>query len=100
MDMDTQPSMTLVMIPASELESIKATQNEILTLLKNPSGKRENIFTSDHVLAADYMKAVGIKRTKFYDLVGKGKIRTLKKCRKIYVPAAEIKRYFTDPSIK
>ncbi|GAC1430525.1 MAG: hypothetical protein NVSMB7_06840 [Chitinophagaceae bacterium] len=46
------------------------------------------------------MAAVRIRRTKFDELVKDGKIRVIKKLRKIYVPVEEVDRYFSDPSVK
>jgi len=45
------------------------------------------------------MKVVRMCRSKFDQLVIAGKIKTIKKRRKIYVPVSEIDRYFSDPSI-
>ena len=42
------------------------------------------------------MKAVRIRRWKFNCLIKSGKIMTMKKKRKIYVPKGEIERYFTE----
>jgi len=46
------------------------------------------------------MEAVRIGRTKFDQLVSTGKIRIIKKRRKIYVPVSEVDRYFADPGIQ
>jgi hypothetical protein len=48
------------------------------------------------VTAIEFMQAVRIRRWKFNCLVSSGKIITLKKKRKIYVPKGEIDRYFSD----
>jgi hypothetical protein len=42
------------------------------------------------------MKAVRIRRWKFNCLVGSGRIMTIKKKRKIYVPKGEVERYFQE----
>jgi len=48
----------------------------------------------------EFMAAVRIRRTKFDDLLKFGKIRVIKKRRKIYVPVEEMDRYFSDSGIK
>jgi hypothetical protein len=77
-------------------------QQEILQrldLLKNERSK-PGLITSGYIPALEYMRAVGIKRWKFDQLIAENKIRTLKKKRKIYVPLGEVERYFNDPSIQ
>jgi hypothetical protein len=94
-------SMNLVMIPETELANLKAIQNEILTQLKNlqPSGASRAI-SPNHITAKEYMSAVKICRSKFDQLVASNKIKTIKKKRKIYLPATEVDRYFTDTTIQ
>src|SRR5688572_20412783 len=98
--MDLQ-GLSLVMIPAEELASIKQTQQEILSQLQALCSQqhKSTVLTRGHVTAKEFMVAVSICRSKFDQLVAGNKIKTIKKKRKIYVPATEINRYFTDPSI-
>jgi hypothetical protein len=99
--MDLQHSMTFVVIPAEELENLKIGQQQILNFMQQMSGNRPKAKAeSEYISASEFMAAVGIKRTKFYDLLGNNKIKTLKKCRKTYVLVTEVKRFFTDPSIQ
>ncbi len=101
MDMKLQ-QMTFVLIPAEELETLKQTQLEILNRLnqlKDPI-VQDNPFTSEYIPAAAFMQAVNIKRTKFNELIAQNKIKTLKKCRKIYVWASEVNRFFSNSEIK
>lgn len=100
--MDVQRGATLIMIPAEELELIKAKQQEILNKLddlKVPSTAGHQI-PVNHITAIEFMEAVRIRRSKFDELVATNKIKTIKKKRKIYVPVSEIERYFKDPSIQ
>jgi hypothetical protein len=93
----------LVMIPAAELEKLQNTQKEILELLQQSSkvGGGEPVQNlSGYVTAIRYMEEVGIRRWKFNQLIAENKIKTLKKKRKIYVPVAEIERFFKDPAIQ
>jgi hypothetical protein len=57
-------------------------------------------YSVDFISALEYMKAVGIKRWKFDQLIAGNKIKTIKKKRKIYVPVEEVKRYFMDPEVR
>jgi hypothetical protein len=94
-------SMNLVMIPESELVSLKASQAEILNELKNiQAAGRLKTLNPTYVTAKEYMAAVKICRSKFDQLIAGSKIKTIKKRRKIYVPSSEIERYFIDPSIQ
>lgn len=100
--MDLQRGATLVIIPAEELELIKAKQQEILNRLddlKTPPAAGHYI-PVNHITAIEFMDAVRIRRSKFDELVANNKIKTIKKRRKIYVPVTEIERYFKDPSIQ
>lgn len=93
--------LSLVMIPQEELTNLKATQQEILLHLKEIRSKsNSNSLARNHVTAKEFMAAVKICRSKFDQLVLSNQIKTIKKSRKIYVPAGEIERYFSDPSIR
>lgn len=94
-------SMNLVMIPESELANLKASQVEILNELKIlQAAGRVKALLPTYVTAKEYMTAVKICRSKFDQLISGNKIKTIKKRRKIYVPASEIERYFIDSSIQ
>lgn len=100
MDDDT-PEM-FVMVPAKELTAIKTVQQEILTTLQeiktristSPGGSG-----SEYISSEQFMKATLMKKSKFYDMVNNNKIRVLRKMRKTYVLASEVKRFFTDPTM-
>jgi hypothetical protein len=94
-------SMSLVMIPQEELANIKSTQEEILQQLKVIQSKHsDSSIAVKNITAKEFMAAVRICRSKFDQLVNSNQIKTIKKRRKIYVPASEIDRYFIDPSIQ
>lgn len=97
--MNTLSTATLVIIPIEELNNLKTTQQEILRKLTDLSVGKPSPTSSSHITAKEFMAAVKICRTKFDQLVIANKIKTIKKRRKIYVPASEIDRYFSDPSI-
>jgi phosphatidate phosphatase PAH1 len=85
-------------VPHEELKFFKITLLQILQLLKKQSGHIPAALT-DYITAAEFMKAVGIKKTKFFNLKAKGKVATIKRCRKIYVHIQEIDTYFKNSSI-
>jgi len=82
-----------------QLSGLKDGQNEILGRLDEMKGGEKTI-VPEYMPAIDFMKAVGIKRWKFDQLIAGNMIKTIKKKRKIYVPQAEVKRYFLDPDIQ
>jgi hypothetical protein len=95
-----EPTLSIVMITAEELQQIKSTQQAILEELKalrthSPTPGKERIAT--HITAMQFMNEVQIRRWKFNELIAGNKIKTIKKERKIYVPITEVARYFTDP---
>jgi thiaminase len=93
-------NMTLVMIPKEEWTVLLAVQQDILRQLKELSTREVPGVPVNHITAKEFMDAVRIKRTKFDQLVQTNKIKSIKKGRKIYVPASEVERYFNDPMIQ
>lgn len=55
---------------------------------------------TDMLTAKEFMDAAAIKRTYFYKLVSTGKLKSVRKGRRIKVPASELKRYWNDPTFK
>lgn len=85
----------VVVIPESEWKELLETQKNILELLRDiqsSSSKRSSV--EGYITAMEFMQAVRIGRTKFDQLVGASKVKTIKKDRKIYVPMSEVERYF------
>lgn len=95
-----QPT-TFVLVPQTDLDSLKATQLQILEALKSLQAKGNKVSPppTDYLTAVEFMRAVKICRSKFDQLAATGKIKVIKKKRKVYVPLAEVERYFTDPSV-
>ena len=88
------------MIPAEDLEKLVTAQKEILREIKSLSNSLKSFDGApQYITAVEFMKAIRISRTKFDQLVSAGKIRIIKKRRKIYVSSGEIHRYFTDTTI-
>lgn len=89
---------------ALEVEFAKLTQgqrdilNRMDQLIKEAATPQQ--ITSGYIPALEYMKAVGIKRWKFDQLIAERKIKAVKKKRKIYVPVEEEQRFFKDPSVR
>jgi hypothetical protein len=96
--MNTTDSFLLV--GRTEIDAIKNCQFEILKKLNelDKSNKNWDVLDSPYITALEFMKAVRIRRWKFNCLVKSGKIITMKKKRKIYVPKGEIERYFSEIS--
>lgn len=82
-----------------QLSGLKAGQTEILIRLERMKSGSERI-VPDYIPALEFMRAVGIRRWKFNQLVAGNMIKTVKKKRKIYVLTREVQRYFTDPAIQ
>lgn len=98
--MERNLSGTFVFLAKEELDAFKLSQQQILEAIKELKENKQNTIVADYISAAEFQKAVGIKRTKFYELVNASKIKTLKKGRWVYVLASEVKRYFIDPTIR
>ncbi len=47
------------------------------------------VITADYTLTSEFMKAVGIKKSKLYKMIAKNKIKPLKRSRHLYVLAIE-----------
>lgn len=88
-------------IPINELkmlvEALRKIENDVAEI-KEQQQVNFNLQVG-YIRPKDFMKAVGIKRTKFNSLVAQNVIKTIKKGRKIYLPFSEIQRYFTNPRI-
>jgi hypothetical protein len=87
-----------ILVEKQDIESIKNGQQLILQKLEklDAAGKHFSEVSSPYITAGEFMKAVRIRRWKFNCLVGAGKIMTIKKKRKIYVPKGEVERYFNQ----
>ena len=91
--------MTMILMPEEEWTIFKRKQDEILQCLKTVPPRSSAFVPVKYITAKEFMEAVRIKRTKFDQLVQTSKIKVIKKRRKIYVPVAEVERYFSDRSI-
>ncbi len=86
------------MIPETELNLLKSSLQDIRQQLCDLKGTRQK--ADKFITALEFMATVRIRRTKFDELVRFGKIKVIKKCRKIYVPVEEVDRYFSDSSVQ
>lgn len=86
----------MLLVGKKELDEIRRNQEEILKRLNQLSApmRMDAGIPNPYVTAGEFMLAVRIRRWKFNQLVMTGKIMSLKKKRKIYVPKGEIERYF------
>ncbi len=95
--MEFQREYTCVILPTSEWQEIKKRLEEIRQKLESPVVQKVNTHVvSPYITAKEFMAAVRICRSNFDKLVNRGKIKTLKKGRKVYVLATEVGRYFRE----
>ena len=93
----------MLIIPDEEWQWIKEHIRELtqkltdLQLSLNTPPDRK--VSSPYITAKEFMAAVRICRSNFDKLVGGQKIMTIKKGRKIYVVASEVKRYFKEVEV-
>jgi hypothetical protein len=86
-----------LLIGKSDIDAIKNGQEVILKKLDKLGKDKSNLIIPDpYITAMEFMRAVRIKRWKFNYLVGEGKVKIIKKKRKIYVPKEEVERYFLE----
>jgi hypothetical protein len=87
-----------LLVPGEEIETIKQKQDRIIDLLENSELKRNGSdkLSTPYITAREFMQLVRIGRWKFNQLINESKIKTIKKKRKIYLPAGEVERYFKD----
>jgi len=100
---DLKQMTVMYLVPSELIEGIKKNQNEIAEKLQRLSEKLEkhnSELPQDYITALQFRKAVHIGQWKFDQLVNSNLIKTIKKKRKIYVPATEVQRFFSDPSIR
>jgi hypothetical protein len=95
-----QSKNAFVLVEREDIEALKKNQQLILERLDKitPPSRSFSEVQSPYITAGEFMKAVRIRRWKFNCLVGSGKIMTIKKKRKIYVPKGEVERYFEQVS--
>ena len=87
-----------LLVGKEDFEKLKKMQQDILKKLEELNSKESTSVASNspYITAIEFMQAVRIRRWKFNCLVSTGKIMSIKKKRKIYVPKGEIDRYFTE----
>jgi len=92
---------SFVLFPQVEIEQLKSTQLQILEAIKTLHSNNSSKPTSPpaYLTAVEFMRAVKICRSKFDQLSATGKLRVIKKKRKLYLPFSEVERYFTDPTV-
>lgn len=87
--------VSVLVVPEAEWKALLAGQMEMIRFL---SEWRNDMAVAGpvnpYITAMEFMQAVRIGRTKFDQLVAANKVKTIKKDRKIYVPAGEVERYF------
>lgn len=87
--------VSFIVVPETEWKAMLTGQAELIRLVKEwRDSMPATVSASPYITAMEFMQAVRIGRTKFDQLVAANKIKTIKKDRKIYVPAGEVERYF------
>jgi|GEM_PF-3297935 len=71
-----------------------SSETAFRTLFLAYRGRLYTYVAKVYITAMGFMQAVWIGRTKFDEFVAANKVKTIKKDRKIYVPAGEVERYF------
>ena len=91
MNVDSSNIPQIVMLPNSALERIQETQRLILEKLESiqSSGKEDEYLT-----AVEFMSKTKMCRATFDEKRANNEFKVIKKGRKVYVPASEVKRYF------
>jgi len=98
--METDSTRTFILIPAEEFTALKSALAQILSELSDlKAGAYQTSLPAEYITANDFMKMTNMKKSKFYDMVNSNKIRVIRKLRKTYVLASEVKRYFIDPEM-
>lgn len=95
-----EPDFKLFVLTEADWKQIQANQVAILELLQEIRYSKASGSGSSYLSAIEFMAAVKIKRTKFDQLVKANLIRIVKKGRRIYVPQAEVERFFSNLAIK
>ena len=90
---------TFYLIPAEKLAAIESWQQQILELIKNHNNPKP-LNGKSYLTAKEFIVAVSIGRSKFDQLIAANQIKSIKKERKIYIPATEVERYFGEADNK
>lgn len=80
-------------------EHIKELTKKVTDLQSSLNTPPDRKVSSPYITAKEFMAAVRICRSNFDKLVGRQKIMTIKKGRKIYVVASEVERYFKEVKV-
>lgn len=99
--MEVSQSAVFIMVPANEWESLKKTQQLILSeieLLRKQKGNGKEL-VQEYITPEQFMKLTNMGRWKFDKLVSTSAIKSFKKKRKIHIPITEVKRYVEDPDV-
>jgi hypothetical protein len=99
--MEVSQSAVFIMVPANEWESLKKTQQLILSeieLLRKQKGSSKEL-VQEYITPEQFMKLTNMGRWKFDQLVSTSSIKSFKKKRKILIPVTEVKRYVENPDV-
>jgi len=90
--MSTENQPPFILMPLERFNSIEEMQNRILNSLQNLAAPKSE--PNEYLTAQEFMEKTHICRSKFDDMRNNNELKTIKKGRKIYVPASELIRYF------
>lgn len=89
--MTEQTSQVLmVMLPSTTIEKLQKTQDKILEELER---MKSSTNSDEYLTAGEFMDKVKISRATFDEKRSNNEFRVIKKNRKLYVPASEVRRY-------
>lgn len=84
---------SIIVLTEEALESIKKGQKEIINKIDELQNKKTE---AEYLTVKEFLVKVKIGRSKFDQLIAENAINYVRKGRKIYVPASEVKRYFLE----
>ena len=98
--MNEIPNSPVVIMPVEQLkqmiESCFQPLRAEMQKARESRSNNTNVIRSEYLTSQEFMEATKIKRSKFEHLVKTNQIKSIKKIRKLYIPASEIDRYFGD----
>jgi hypothetical protein len=100
--MNEVPNLPVVIMPVEQLKQMIESCFQPLRaeIQKAKEGRTDSAIRLEYLTSQEFMEATKIRRSKMEHLIKTNQIKSIKKSRKIYIPASEIERYFSDPTIK
>ncbi|MEP0366867.1 MAG: helix-turn-helix domain-containing protein [Cyclobacteriaceae bacterium] len=87
---DQTSQVLMVMLPSTTIEKLQETQDRILAELERV---KSSTISEEYLTATEFMERVKISRATFDEKRANNEFKVIKKSRKLYVPASEVRRY-------